>query len=223
MLQTRKKPLRLALPDQVQDIIRARILDREYLPERHLNIDALAREMNVSATPVREALGRLAAEGLVSSQPYIGYAVAAIPSPEHYRQLFAFRKIIEPWAAGEAARRKDKQALQKMRAAIEAMEQTSLSKNYHRFRDFNAADEAFHRAIFEGTGNGPALNVFIDLRIHLHISRLFIRSQDQDSDPTRAQHRAIYASILAADAKAASAAMLAHLEQSEIRILDQGA
>jgi DNA-binding GntR family transcriptional regulator len=70
---------RVVLGDQVYEAIKERILDQAYAPGEKLNIDRLVREFEVSSTPIREALTRLVAEGLVSAAPFVGFATAALP------------------------------------------------------------------------------------------------------------------------------------------------
>lgn len=59
---------RVALLDQAHEVLKGRVLDRDYRPGERLSIDALARELGFSSTPIREALGRLNAEGLVVAE-----------------------------------------------------------------------------------------------------------------------------------------------------------
>jgi DNA-binding GntR family transcriptional regulator len=75
------------------------IIDRQWLPGQQLNIDRLAREYNVSITPVREALARLAADKLVVATQHRGYTVAPPPSTARMAELFAVRLLLEPPAA----------------------------------------------------------------------------------------------------------------------------
>ena len=95
----RQKIERVALLDQVYEVLKERILDRAYQPGARLSIDALARELQVSSTPIREALGRLTAEGLVAAAPFVGFSVASMPTRKYYLDLYAFRLVIETWAA----------------------------------------------------------------------------------------------------------------------------
>ena len=74
-----KKIERVVLGDQVYEAIKERILDQAYAPGQKLNIDGLVRELKVSSTPIREALTRLVAEGLVSAAPFVGFATAVLP------------------------------------------------------------------------------------------------------------------------------------------------
>ncbi len=211
-------PRRVALLDQVHDLLKERVLDRNCRPGDRLNIDALARELSVSTTPIREALARLAAEGLVRAEPYVGFFVADIPSRGYYEQLFELREVIEPWAAQQTARRRPKDCLAVLQDSLDAMKRGTLSKRYARYRGFSDADEAFHTAIIAGTGNTPAIKSYEDLRVHLHLSRLYI-DRDQDTEETRQQHAGILDAIRAGEPKTAAARMKDHLRSSREKLL----
>lgn len=219
MTEPSRKITRIVLMDQVHEMLKERILDRTYQPGAKLNIDALRRELDVSSTPLREALARLTAEGLVKAAPFVGFTVAPMPSLDYYRELYAFRLVIEPWAASETARLRPEATLQELAAAIEDMSQHSLSRRYSRYRDFTEADDAFHRVIVAGTGNAPALQAFEGLRIHLHTARLYI-NREQDTASTHAQHLAILEAIRAGDESRAAANMREHLIQSRKKLLE---
>jgi len=216
---SKKSIERLCLPDQVYEILREQIFDRVFAPDEKLNIEALARKMKVSATPIREALSRLSAEGLVKIEPYIGAKVAPIPSWDHYRQIYDLRLVLEPWAAAEAAKRKDPTALKEMAEALQAMEDTELAKRYRRFKTFSDADEAFHRAIFKGACNEPALQSFVQLNTHLHVARLYINTTHYTNE-AREFHLAIFNAIQSGQHKLAHQQMRNHLDRSKYRLLD---
>ena len=119
----------------------------------------------------------------------------------------------------ESARLRPAQTLQTLEAAVRAMGGSSLSRRYRRFRDFSDADDLFHRTIMAGTGNAPACKAYEDLRIHLHMSRLYIH-REQDTESTRAQHLAILEAIRSGHAEEAAQHMRDHLIQSRKKLLD---
>lgn len=215
----RKRIERVALQDQVYEVLKERVLDRAYQPNDKLNIDALTRELSVSSTPIREALGRLAAEGLVSAEPFVGFAVAPMPTRDYYAQLYEFRLLIEPWAAGEAALHSSQPVLAELEATVAAMEEGRLARRYRRYKSFSEADEAFHLAILAGAGNEPALRAYRGLRIHLHLSRLYI-SCEQDTALSYEQHLAILEAIRSGDPAAAAERMREHLVSSRGKLLE---
>lgn len=214
-----RKLSRVVLAEQVYEVVKERILDQAYAPGEKLNIDALVRELEVSSTPIREALMRLGAETLVRAEPFIGFTVAPVPDKAYYADLYAFRLLIEPWAAAEVARAPSEVALATLDEAVAAMRRGSLSQRYRKNRAFNEADERFHRTIVEGAGNQVALKSYADLRVHLHTARLFI-TREQDAGRTAAEHAAILEAIAARKPKPAAEAMRRHLSQSKERLLD---
>ncbi|TDD73192.1 GntR family transcriptional regulator [Jiangella aurantiaca] len=80
-------------------------MDHRIEPGAEVSIDGIARDFDVSPTPVREALARLESEGLVVKRPLRGYTAAPLFDAEGLRKLFEMRRILEPAAAGLAAGR----------------------------------------------------------------------------------------------------------------------
>jgi DNA-binding GntR family transcriptional regulator len=146
----------VSVVDRAYAALRERILSGDLAHHAKLRQEDLAAELGVSRTPVREALGRLAADGLVELLPNRGARVADV-SPEDMRSSYEARVVIEPAAAALAARRRDPGELAAMRAAIAA----------HRdaFGDVHAAFNAnrdFHLALVAASGNAFLLR-FVEL------------------------------------------------------------
>ena len=95
---------RQALPDRIYAALKHRILTCRLLPGERLIEKNLCSEMNVSRTPLREALNRLGLEGLITLEPYKGYEVAPL-GPDDIRNLSEVRGIVESEAAALAAQR----------------------------------------------------------------------------------------------------------------------
>ena len=68
-------------------------------PGSRITVDNLVRELNVSQTPIREALGRLEGEGLVIKTHLIGYSAAPQISRRRFDELYELRLLLEPEAA----------------------------------------------------------------------------------------------------------------------------
>ena len=107
----------VSIVDRVYESVRSRILDGSLERGARLRQEALAAELGVSRTPLREALRRLASEGLVELEPNRG---ARIPDLSHADMVTAYeaRLALEPGAARLAAANPDPVALERMRAAI---------------------------------------------------------------------------------------------------------
>lgn len=204
---------RVALVDQVTALLMERILDRVYAPGEKLNIDALSREFEVSSSPIREALTRLSVLGLVASATFTGFSVAPEPSREWFEQLRDFRILNEGWAARQLARSRDPIAIARMRESIASMEHGPPRKSSPDYVGASRADELFHEAMLEASGNEILAQAVRSLHPHLHHARLFSRIP-HDIAPMLDEHRAILDAILRGDEDAAQQAVEAHLQTS---------
>jgi DNA-binding GntR family transcriptional regulator len=140
------EPLPIAsVVDHVYAAIRTRIIDGDLPRGSRLHQEDLAAELGVSRTPVREALRRLAAEGLVQMQTNRGARVADIQGAD-MRSPTEARMVIEPGAARIAAAREA--PVERMRAAIETHREM-IPDVTHSF-DVN---REFHLALVEASGN----------------------------------------------------------------------
>jgi len=214
-----RKIERVVLGDQAYEAIKERILDQAYAPGEKLNVDGLVRELAVSSTPIREALTRLVAEGLVRAEPFVGFTTAALPDQRYYEDVYSFRSLIEPWAVAEAARRRPGgEVIAALRAEVAIMMQGAPSREYRSHHAFTEADDRFHRIILQAADNQVALKSYDDLRFHLHISRLYL-SREQDVSLTHAEHLRIVDALEAGDPDAAGQAMRLHLEGSYERLI----
>ncbi|MBP0445864.1 GntR family transcriptional regulator [Roseomonas sp. SSH11] len=192
-------------------------MDQELAPGARLNIDALAREMSVSSTPLREALAGLCARGLVRNEAFLGFTVAPMPDQAFLRDLYETRLRLEPWLAGQAAARMTPEAITRLRDSLADMGAHVRSGPWQTHRTHAAADEAFHATIAEASGNQPARQALAALNAQVHASRLYMTAQRGAEETTR-EHEAILGALLRRDAAAAEAAMIHHLTASRERL-----
>src|SRR4051794_32245065 len=95
---------RQMLADDVYEAIKTMLMDHVVRPGARISIDGLAREFQVSSTPVREALARLESEGLAVKEPLKGYRATELLTLAEFDDLYRFRLLLEPWAARRGAR-----------------------------------------------------------------------------------------------------------------------
>src|SRR5579875_243592 len=86
-------------------LVRERVMDGRLAPGTVLDQEALAREMGLSTTPVREALRRLEAEGLVSQRAHFAIRIPEL-SRREFSDVYAIRTLLDPEAARLACRRR---------------------------------------------------------------------------------------------------------------------
>ncbi len=162
-----------SVADQVYAVLRERIANGEIERGSRLHQEDLASEFGVSRTPVREALRRLAAEGLVDLFANRGARVATA-TDEQLRSSYETRLVVEPGAARMAAERRLEGPLEPMRAAIRDEEKAGRSSGKH-FK----SNREFHLALVEATGN-PQLVQFME---HVWIGRIGATLYEKRLDP----------------------------------------
>jgi DNA-binding GntR family transcriptional regulator len=218
MMQDGRELTRVGLASQVRAQLLERIMDRDLPPGARLNIDALAREMGVSSSPLREALAALAARGLVRNEAFLGFSVAPMPDAEFLQAMFDTRLRLEPWLAARAASRITRAQLAQLHGALAGMAPEARRGPWQRHNAHATADENFHNTIAEASGNAPARQALAALNAQIHISRLYLAAQT-GAEKTAAEHQRLLATLEARDPAAAEAAMIAHLEGSRERLL----
>lgn len=174
-------------------------------PGRRLREQELAAALAVSRTPVREAVRRLAQEGLLELEANRGVRVPEL-HPDEALAIYEVRERLERMAARLAARHAGDEGREALRARLTTMETlTDDDPAAHVL-----ADDAFHGAIARLSGN-PVLAELIE-RLADRVVRVKVLTRDLNvSDMARAQHRQIAEAILAGDEHRAELAMSRHI------------
>jgi DNA-binding GntR family transcriptional regulator len=142
-------PVRGKSAATVAEVVREAILDRVLEPGAWLREEDLAQELSVSRTPVREALKRLAAEGLVTITANQGAVVSPL-SIEDILELYAVRETLEGLAARLAAKRISQESLDTLQAILGEMGTAAGRRDVPAMRKLNMA---FHEVIQRASGN----------------------------------------------------------------------
>jgi DNA-binding GntR family transcriptional regulator len=207
---------RTPLVDDVHGALVDMLMNHDVAPGARLNIDALARGLGVSPTPVREALARLEAEGLVVKEPRRSYTAAPLISLDNLRALIDFRLMVEPAAAAAAARN----ATPEQATALLAFAKSGGAgrRDATANRQDMVYDAMFHDMVAQLGGNPWLRDSLVRLRSHLHMYRLYHHAGQAAA--TKPEHVAIAKAVVAGDADAAGDAMRAHLSTAMRRIDD---
>ncbi len=217
-------PSRQTLTDSVYEAVTELVMDQHIAAGARVNIDLVARQLNVSPTPVREALARLEMDGLVMKEPLRGYSVTPTLDTKTFNDLYDLRRLLEPFAARRAAERRDGNVLGVLDRELDQMRRlvgTSAGpagSTYHDYRAFAMQDARFHEAIAGTSGNSLLSDTLRRLRSHLRLYRLYHRYYTMDiGAATVIEHESILDAIRAGDPGGAEAAMLDHINRSRER------
>lgn len=217
---------RTTLSEQTYETLKERILDKTLPAGAKLNIDALSRELNVSSSPIREALARLEGERLVVSEVYAGCSVAPEPTAGYLHSLLDCRVVLEGHCARIGAPRKDPKVLDVLRSAyLEMAAIPAIGTKYREYRRFVQADARFHQAIVDSAANEVISGLYEGLNAIIMQSRLY---RDRQGGSSRAhevldEHRRILATFEAGEGEAAARMLREHLEGGRRRLLSTAA
>jgi DNA-binding GntR family transcriptional regulator len=207
---------RSTLREETYHAVRNLIMEHDLKPGERINIDELTRQLDVSHTPLREALARLEAEDLVRLRPLVGYTVAPLLDATQFDDLFRMRELLECAAAELAARNAtDAERTGLLRAAEAPPKPARRSGGWRSHAAFTAADAHFHDLLAAASGSPLLRDGVRRLHAHLHLHRRHLPYER--SAETLEEHRRIAAAVAQGRGEAAAEAMRAHLAGSRDR------
>jgi DNA-binding GntR family transcriptional regulator len=147
------------LRDKIGDVLRGWILDGQLKPGERIVELTLARKLNVSRAPLREALWQLSHQGLVQIRAHHGAFVTQL-SEQDIREIFEIRELLETHAAKKIRASGNPEAKKALMAALADLEEACRRRD---IRLFSAADLRFHRTLWELGGNRHLQEILNDV------------------------------------------------------------
>lgn len=212
------KPLdKRSLRDQVVGVLRQEILAGAYRPGQRLSEPELARRLNVSLTPVREALGVLAGSGLVTRSGRQGTHVRQLHATD-IENLLAVREVLEVLAVRQAMQNLTPEDAKRLGAILEAQERaTELVRDdpTSALPLLIEANDDFHALILQRSRNEWLSEMLASIQDLLGFARARLRAHAplERRRQSLAEHRRIAEALLARDGDAAASAMSDHIQQ----------
>jgi DNA-binding GntR family transcriptional regulator len=200
--------------DAVQDTLRDAIFGGSLRAGEPLSVPELARRLNVSRSPVREAVLGLVAQGLAIEQPRRGVVVATIEA----RDLVAIhevREFLEAGAARLCAKRIDKTGVDRLRRILADQQRAVKQKDAAGYFRTNSE---LHAAIAAAAGNGRLEQILRTLENQMRIALHRVASDERHMRSGYDEHRRVVEAIAAADENAADQAMRAHIANTISRL-----
>ena len=204
--------------EYVYQSLRGAIMRGELAPGQRLVIDEIARRLEVSAIPIREALQSLQAEGLVVSAPHVGATVASI-SQDEIQEVFAIMEGLETVAVRVAAARLTQEQGQALGTIVADMDRAVDRREYERWAEMNGT---LHRSIGEVAAmpllremTDRALSRWERLRRHYFQGVLVPRVEQ-----AQREHRELLQALLARDPDEAERVVRAHNRNAQAAYSD---
>ena len=203
--RTAATPRQPNLRERVYSIIRERIQTGEIRLEDRLVDHDIAKELNVSRMPVREALMQLKSEGLLEGTAR-GFVLRRFTLAE-MNEIFEIRTLLEPQAAASASRHADPKGLADMRAALEEAEAAHQQSDLHAFMGSNARFRLSWLAMVPNRELASAISRYID---HVQVVRLMTMDNPQVRSTVLNGMRGLHEAFLSCDTEQVRARMLGH-------------
>lgn len=207
------------MADEVHATLMRELMSLRIVPGARLTIDTLARQLGVSQTPIRDALNRMEADGLVVRVPNAGYRIPPQITRNRFEDMVEVRLLLEPAAARRAAERATKAQVEGLRRMIDEMAELVEGDGQVAYGDFGLRDAALHDLVARAAGNELVREALARLHAHVHLFRLVYDTQV--TFLAMGEHEEILNAIAARDADAAAYAMRRHilLSRDRFRVL----
>jgi len=217
---------RHALVDHIAATLQTRVLGGEIPGGTRLRQESLAAEFGVSRTPVREALRKLQADGIVELTPHRG-AVVRGPTAREIREAYEVRAELEGFAADLATQRIRETQLQELRESV-ALFRTSMGSLIERRRAggpgstgadiavWTRANDAFHRGVQAAAGNSRLRETLADLHKSFprDLTGIVLGESSALIQENVEQHAAVLDAIERHDPAAARRLMVEHVQRA---------
>lgn len=196
--------------DAVFNILRESILDQTFRPGERLNVKLLAEKLEVSLTPVKDAINRLATEGLIELRPRSGTFVTRLAARD-VAETLAIRRALEWLAAETAVQNVTDEVLVELRQIVSILEQpvsTDRERQLHERKNLE-----LHQRLIELSGNRRMLDIYRGLNAHVKIARVHYTHEGwaKRLQEEATEHRAILDALEARNVRALQKALNSHI------------
>ncbi len=212
--------VRSNIGEKVYRTLRERFLSREFKPGQRLHLPEMEKQMEISRTPLKDALNRLAAEGLIKIKPRSGTFVAPL-DPVEIAESFEVRRALELCAVEllipllpAPQFRQIRDLMQQMDAILESGEDP---ENYRRYISL---DREMHQLIVQSAGNKRLAMAWDQVNVHVQMARVNYEGALAEFQRSQREHHEIVQALEARDIDAARQALDKHIKLAKATLLD---
>jgi DNA-binding GntR family transcriptional regulator len=201
-----------SLGERVYQVLVDRIIEGRIGYGEKLSLRRLARALNVSTMPVREAVRRLAMEDVVTIKPRSNCYIK-LPTRASMQEAFEMREMLESYSVEKIFSTVTLEELSGLRRYLDEMDRTLPTGNRDsRMREYVRWDQLFHQELCMLAGNSYLLRMYRMNMLHLNIALTFRAGAEPDMDQVNEDHRSIFRH-LANNSREAVDALRRHLHQ----------
>ena len=199
---------RIPLSEQVYNVLMDSIVNGSLEAGTELREQHIAKQMGVSATPVREAFKRLASDGLIEIVPYRGAVVKTL-DPQEIKEAYACREALEHLVVKEAMERITPEDIQQLHQLVEGFRQAKGVE------DISASSQAFDDYLYRLTSNRTLQNLLAMLKGVISRDRKYSAGSPERQKAIYQEHLAIVEGLEHGDLQAAREAVSRHIHNGQ--------
>lgn len=221
-------PLRLkhslatsSLSERAYNLLKHEIITGNLAPGEKLNIYELAEILHISRTPLKEAINRLAHQGLITIRNRRATYVSTLEA-EKTREVFDMRLMIELWGAERAVQENGSLDLDRMQEILKECDSLFSAKNRFNYERFNPIDMEFHLSIVKAARNTRLSNLYDSMSVHIQAMRVYWGHAFRPALDSHKEHIAIYKAFRSGNLDKVKRALRTHITRSRddvIRVL----
>lgn len=204
-----------SLRGRVYSKVRENILNGTYNSGENLIEMRLASELNVSRTPVREAIRQLELEGLVESIPNKGVIVKGITEKD-MKDIYKIRLLLEGLAARWSVKKISDQSIKELQEVYDLMEFYTGKADIENIEKLNTQ---FHQIIYEATSSNVLLHILKDFQVYVKLARHESLGVPGRMEKSLKEHKEILEAIKMRDEELAEKYLTSHVENSSKNVL----
>jgi len=207
------------ISDEVYSALKERILSRQFAPGERLNLSQLEEQMGISRTPLKDALNRLALEGLVEIQPRKGTFVVIL-TPAEITESFDVRRVLEVYAVELAVQRITESQLEHMYDLVKALRQLTDIEDWDGiYREYCSMDHDLHRLILEIAGNRRLKETWEKINVHVEMARTRYGELERERYRTQEEHEEILRAFESRDLPRLQQVICHHIDRTKRSVL----
>jgi len=215
------KPIKSELLlNQVYRALWEEIVKRNLKPNEKLDINLLAETLEVSRTPIMDALVQLEQEGLVIRRNRVGTFVTALTA-EHFEHSFNARDMVEQFVTPTAIANITPEDEKSLRSTITEFDRLTRETDEESFdyASYTRIDHDFHLALINLCENPKIIDFYRSLNSHMQIARAYSRNALSRAAEGTMEHEQILEAFLARDVPLARQLQHEHLERSQAGVM----
>jgi DNA-binding GntR family transcriptional regulator len=208
------------ISDIIYNLLKEKIVSKEFPPGSRLDLTDIEIQLEVSRTPLKEALNRLEMDGLVNIMPRYGTFVTD-PTIRDISDSFDLRELLEIYAIEIATKNATDQDIENMKEIVEEMGQKASSNDKSSaYPYYLELDNLFHKNIVALCGNKRLIEVHSRENLHSQMARVRFRRIEEELLLTQKEHEQILSALEQRDISASIKELKNHLDRAKHSLLE---